>query len=227
MLLEMREQYGEILLKRWNITFRYRPIRAAVRFSGSGCHAGNLPLVRRSRSVCTTTAHSRHTRMWEMWFWSFMSIKRGNVFKRRPEHSLPFGMGSTLRRFVCAFGLNRPLFASVQWYQRDAGQWERTNKHTLPLSSSFSYWSYHTNTHSGSHRNVVMYCWGAIPLRFTSSPWNAGTSDLRSAKQTWGLLKGGRVVRKPEALERPPMGRLEVNVCVSERERWSWGNVCF
>lgn len=23
MLLEMREQYGEILLKRWNITFRY------------------------------------------------------------------------------------------------------------------------------------------------------------------------------------------------------------
>lgn len=23
MLLEMREQYGEILLKRWNVTFRY------------------------------------------------------------------------------------------------------------------------------------------------------------------------------------------------------------
>lgn len=27
MLLEMREQYGEILLKRWNITFRYRLMR--------------------------------------------------------------------------------------------------------------------------------------------------------------------------------------------------------
>lgn len=27
MLLEMREQYGEILLKKWNITFRYRLLR--------------------------------------------------------------------------------------------------------------------------------------------------------------------------------------------------------
>lgn len=83
----------------------------------------------------------------------------------------------------------------------------QTNTHSLSPSSIFLF---HTHTHRGSHRNFVLYCWGEgeSALRFTASPWNAGTSELWSAKKTRGVVKEGRVVRKPQELKRPPMGWL-------------------
>lgn len=142
MLLEMREQYGEILLKRWNFTFRYPPIR------GSGRPVGNRSLVRRSHCVCRATAHSHNTRMWEMWswFWSFMSNKRGSVFKRRPEHSLPFGMGSTLKRFVCVWA-QRAIVCLCSMIPEGRGA-VRTDKQTHTPSFLLFFlleWT-HTNT---------------------------------------------------------------------------------
>ena len=138
----------------------------------------------------------------------------------------------------------------VQWHQWDLER-ERTNKHTLPLSFppslslslSLSHTHTHTHTHTHSHLYIHTHthtyshthkhtlgkpqecC--VVLLERQRSPvhglsmerWNVRTLERQ---QEVGVVKEGRVVRKPQALEWPPMGWLFMCVCVWEGERGWW-----
>lgn len=99
MLLEMREQYGEILLKRWNITFRYSvmfrqqigesiPMYTCVHvytFNEGTMHVTlTFPLsVIRVHRVLGPLHTLARVRLWETsssWFWSFTTSQREEVF---------------------------------------------------------------------------------------------------------------------------------------------------
>lgn len=98
MLLEMREQYGEILLKKWNITFRYSNVRVANwwEFPRVYLHAF-LYIQRGTMHVALTFPFSvirvqwvfrplnilARVGLWETsssWFWSFTTSQREEVF---------------------------------------------------------------------------------------------------------------------------------------------------
>lgn len=151
--------------------------------------------------------------------------ERGSVLKRirNGMPSIPFqdlGWVSVCSTSTChCFAM--PF---VQWHHWDSEQWERTNKHTFPLSFlSLS------RSHTSSWEATGMLCCivgeRESPLRFTASPWNAGTSKLRSAKKKWGCwLKGGWY----ENLKHQNDPQWDVLV-VSEKEkgRGSWLMVFF
>lgn len=99
MLLEMREQYGEILLKRWNVTFRYSvmfrwqidetiPMLTCLRvytFNEGLMHVAltfpfSVTRVYRVLGLLRTLAR---VGLWETsssWFWSFTTSQREEVF---------------------------------------------------------------------------------------------------------------------------------------------------
>lgn len=99
MLLEMREQYGEILLKRWNISFRYSvmfryqfdkstPVynsQHVYTFNEGTVHVAlTFPFsVIRAHQVLGPLHTLARGGLWETsssWFWSFTTSQREEVF---------------------------------------------------------------------------------------------------------------------------------------------------
>lgn len=139
--------------------------------------------------------------------------ERGSVLKHIRNR-----MGSTLLELCVCSGSTCHCFAIpfVPWHHWESEQRERTNKHTFPLSFlSYSF----THKHLGSHRNVVLYCWGESPLRFTASPWNAGTSEYRSAKKRSGGVDWREGGKKTLSIRMTPYGTYWLFLRKQKRER--------
>lgn len=173
MLLEMREQYGEILLKRWNITFRYSLMFMqqidgipVCTFNEDTMHVAlSFPflVIRVHRVLGPLHTHTRALmlgcgKLPHPGFEVLQPARERKSFKADVRNILypsewvaPFKDWVHLYLCVCVcfcvFGLRCHCFSItfVQWHQWD-WEWEWTNKHTHSLVLTHTY--RHTQTHT-------------------------------------------------------------------------------
>lgn len=116
--------------------------------------------------------------------------------------------------FVC---LGLDAIVSPSLLSNDTSGTGSENGQTHTLTPSFSHTCtnmdthIYTNTHWGSHRNVVLLETECSPVHGLSMEhWNVRT---RECQQEVGVVKQGRVVRKPQELEWPQWDYC-VNLCM-------------